>query len=100
MVTMPEDIVTKTFSVISINPAIELATGDNINQVVFGEYVDIAPELLNRLPPPVRQKYTSVNKIGVAHVVLFIKATEIPYTIGSKWKITVGSDGNLKIVKA
>ena len=99
MVTMSEDIVTKTFSVISISPAIELATGDNINQVVFGEYVGITPELLNRLPPPVRQQYAAVKKIGAVHVVVFIKTTEIPYTIGSKWKITIGSDGTLKIVK-
>lgn len=96
---MSEDIVTKTFSVISINPAIELATGDNIYQVAFGEYVDITPELLSRLPQPMRQIYASSNKIGATHVILFIKMTEIPYTVGSKWKITVGSDGSLKIVK-
>lgn len=99
VVTMSEDIVAKTFSVININPVIELATGDNIYQVVFGEYADITQDILNRLPPPVRQAYASAKEIGVAHMILFIKKTEIPYTIGSKWKITIGSDGNSKIVK-
>ncbi len=97
---MSEDIVTKTFSVISVNPAIELATGDNIYQITFGKYAKITQELLNRLPPLQRQMYASAKEIGVTNVVLFIKKPEIPYTIGSKWKITIGSDGTLKIVKA
>lgn len=99
MVTMSEDILTKTFSVISINPAIELATGDSLYQVTFGEYTKITQELLNRLPPTQRQIHASAKEIGVTHMVIFIKKTEIPYTIGSKWKITIGSDGTLKIVK-
>lgn len=99
MVTMSEDILTKTLSVISINPVTELATGDNIYQVVFGEYVDITQDLLSRLPPTAVQRSAFGKKIGLSHLVLFIKKTEIPYTIGSTWKITVSSDGALNLVK-
>lgn len=97
---MSEDILTKTLSVVSINPVVEIATGDNIYQVVFGEYVDITQELLSRLPPTARQRSAFGKKIGISHLTLFIKKTEIPYTIGSTWKITISSDGTLKIVKA
>ncbi|MQY62094.1 hypothetical protein GH146_02240 [archaeon] len=97
---MSEDILAKTLSVISINPTTELATGDMIYQVVFGEYIDITQELLSRLPPTAVQRSALGNKIGIAHLILFLKKTEIPYTIGSTWTITVNGDGALNLVKA
>lgn len=97
---MAEDIVGKTLEVLIIANATELATGDLIHQVILGEYINNTPEVLSRIPTNMRESYTA-KKIGVGEITLFIKKKEeIPYKVGSKWRLKIHKNGTLNLVEA
>ena len=59
---MPDYIVDKVLTVINVATITELATGDLINQVNFGNYIENTPEVLNRFPTPRERKlYRQTN---------------------------------------
>lgn len=38
--------------------------------------------------------------VGAMELSVFLKAEEVPYTIGSKWNVTIKSDGSISVEKA
>lgn len=98
---MPEDIVDKVLIVTSVNALTELATGDFVYQVTFGYYVKSTPEIINRIiPANMREMYSTSKNIIINEVSLLIKTDEIPYKVGSKWKMKIRKNGTLSLVKA
>jgi hypothetical protein len=97
---VPDYIVDKVLTVINVATITELATGDLINQVNFGNYIENTPEVLNRFPAPVRENFTG-KQIGVSELILFIKTEEVMYKVGSKWHLKIDKEGimNLEEVK-
>jgi len=96
---VPEDIVDKVLIVTSVNTLPELATGDFICQVTFGYYVKSAPEIINRIIPNMREMYSTSKNIVINEVTLLIKTDEIPYKVGSKWKMKIRKNGTLSLIK-
>ncbi len=91
--------ISKMLTVLNINTATELTTGDNMYQVVLGYYTERTPEIMNRIPDALKQ--TAIGKqIGITELVLFIKKQEIPYRVGSKWELTIRDNGTLNLVEA
>jgi hypothetical protein len=88
----------KEFVVVGVNPIVELTTGDTLQQVVFGEYVDATPEVLGRIPQVMREGIG--KRVGVNEVTVVLKKDEIPYRIGSKWKLTINQDGEIKVAES
>jgi hypothetical protein len=97
MVSTP--LVEKTLTVLSIAPTTELATGDQISQVTFGQNIDVTNEVISRIPPNARETFFA-KTIGVNEFVLFIKSEEVPYRVGSKWKLTIKTNGTIGLVES
>ncbi|HMK94080.1 MAG TPA: hypothetical protein VK536_01640 [Candidatus Limnocylindrales bacterium] len=97
---MPDYIVDKVLTVLNVATITELATGDLINQVNFGNYIENTQEVLNRFPASVRENFTG-KQIGVSELILFIKTEEVTYKVGSKWHLKIHKEGimNLEEVK-
>ena len=94
---MSEFLVEKTVIVTQIGNTIELATGDLIYSVFFGEFIDATPEVLSRLPPsPV--PYPG-KKIGAMWFMLNLKTDKVPYKIGSKWNLKIKENGVISLVE-
>ena len=96
---MLEDIVNKTFIVTNVTVATNLGTGELMYQVMFGEYLDITPEIISRLPPPMRDANWG-KKIASNEIILFIKTSEVPYKVGSKWRLKIHKNGTMNLVNA
>jgi hypothetical protein len=86
----------KSVEVISVSRATESQTGDTTFQVIFGIVAEVDSELRPYLPqtpgshPP--------KTLGFNSVVLFYPFKgEVPYKVGSKWKLIIESDGKLTI---
>jgi hypothetical protein len=92
------DLFEKELVVLGVTPAIETRTGDPIYLVSLGEMLDRPPDLV---PAPVtgQRQQRLPNKVPASWLSLNIKAREIPYTAGSRWKLTVSSDGSMKLAK-
>jgi hypothetical protein len=93
---MSEYIVDRILIVTNVATITELSTGDLINQVSFGYYVENTPEILNRLPSPLRENFPG-KQIGLAELILFIKTSEVMYKVGSKWHLTITKEGTLSL---
>ena len=93
---MSDYIVDKILVVIGVGVVTELATGDFINQVTFGYYAQNTPEILKRIPTPVRENFSG-KQIGIAELTLFIKADEVMYKVGSKWHLRINKNGTLNL---
>jgi len=94
---MPSNLFDRDLTAISVAPVTGLASGDSIYQVIFGNYVEATPEIIDRLPPQLKQGLS--KQIPITELTLFMKAAEIPYRIGSKWKLTIRDDGTLNLVE-
>jgi hypothetical protein len=94
-----ENIVDKTLEVLAVSNTMELATGEVIFQVTLGRYIDNSGEILSRIPPNMREIYSG-KKIAVIEVSLFIKKDQIPYRVGSKWRLKIRKNGTLNLVEA
>jgi hypothetical protein len=94
------DIIDKVLTVTSVNVLTELATGDLLYQVTFGYYIKNAPEIINRIPPNARESASTSKFVVINEVFLIIKADEVPYKVGSKWKMKIHKNGTLNLVEA
>ena len=92
---MPDQTITKTVTVISVVPSVELSSGDPILQVVFGQSVDVNPEILTRIA----EQGPVGKKVGAADLVLFVKMELSPYNVGSKWELTIETTGKVSLVR-
>jgi len=95
---MSEDFTEKILIVTSASTAVELATGDLINQVTFGYYIQNSPEILGRIPANARENFMG-KQITFNELSLLFKAEEIPYKVGSKWKLKIHKNGTLSMVE-
>lgn len=93
---MSEYIVDKILTVTNVATVTELSTGELINQVNFGHYIDNTPEILNRLPAPFRENFPG-KQIGVSELILLIKIDEVMYKVGSKWHLKVDKEGTMTL---
>jgi hypothetical protein len=96
---MSEDFVEKILIVTSVSLAVELATGESINQVTFGYYVQNTPEILSRIPSSTRENFMG-KQIAFNEFSLLFKAKEVPYKVGSKWKLKIHKNGSINVVEA
>lgn len=97
---MSEDIVDKVLTVTSISLVTELTTGDFIYQVTFGYHAKITPEMISRLPPNTREPLSASKTLAINEVSILIKVDEVPYKVGSKWKMKIHKKGTLNLVEA
>lgn len=86
----------KRLEVISVQRAVESATGDSIINVAFGVLHEIDDDLRRYLPqqpggmPP--------KKVGLNTLVLFFKFKDsAPYKVGTRWDLTVKPNGELSL---
>jgi len=86
----------KVVTVLAIAPATELGSGDLLFIVEFGETIDRTPEIAARLPPAAQGS----NRINVTYLGVWVKSATLPYTIGSKWKLSVADDGKISLVQS
>jgi hypothetical protein len=98
---VPEDIVEKVLIVTSVSSVTEAATGNYAYQVTFGYYIKNTPEVLSRMviPDNMRAAYNS-NYVLINEIVLLLKAEEVPYKVGSKWKMKIHKNGTFNLVKS
>lgn len=93
-------IVEKELTVTGIGIVYELATGEPLYQVNFGEFINSTPELAGRLTAMSGGALFNGKKIAANWLILNIKTDgAIPYKVGSKWKFTVKEDGTTNLVE-
>ncbi len=81
-------------TVTQITQSIEGETGNLSYLVTFSKVVDATPEIVTRT------QITGQNQIALTWLQLFFKGDIVPYMVGSKWRLTVGNDGVVNLVKA
>ncbi|MGA2628368.1 MAG: hypothetical protein ABSF63_15055 [Candidatus Bathyarchaeia archaeon] len=87
----------KEVAVLGIYPTVEMTTGLPIYYVSFGSVVDMTPEIANRIG--LSQPLTA--KAKPASMMVWFKCDgEVPYRVGSKWKMTVAEDGQVSLTQA
>ena len=88
----------KELIVLGVVPTIELATGDQLFAVTFGEYLNkaqVAPRLTQE------QQHASGDRVTANWLMVFVKTDKlIPYIVGSKWKLSVSENGTLSLVES
>jgi hypothetical protein len=84
-----------TVEVMSIIPVLDVRDNQTMHQVMFGQMVDVTPDLRTRLltirpipPPPAR---IAINTLTINYKFNDL----VPYTVGSKWDISVSASGEL-----
>lgn len=97
---MSEDIVDKVLVVISVGVVTELATGDLMYQVTFGVHTKITPEILSRVPANAREPFLASKSLAINEMLLLMKVNEVPYKVGSQWKMKINKNGTLNLVEA
>ena len=98
VITMTENLAEKTLTVTSVNIITELATGELINQVTFGYNIENTGEILGRIPSAMRENFLG-KQLVFNELSLLFKAKEVPYKIGSKWKLKLHKNGTINLVK-
>ena len=99
-IAMSEDIVDKVLVVISVGVVTELATGDLMYQVTFGVHTKITPEILSRVPANAREPFLASKSLAINEMLLLMKVNEVPYKVGSQWKMKINKNGTLNLVEA
>ena len=88
----------KVVEVFAVTRVTEGLTGESIAQVTFGEMAELTPDLRPFFPsqptggmPP--------KRVGANQLVLFYWGHgEVPYKIGSRWKLRVAPNGALSLI--
>lgn len=86
----------KTVQVISVVPTVQPDTGDNQYQISFGEFVEIDPakgtyfQQDNSAPP---------KMYPVLSLILLMKFSKSPFTVGDKYELSVESNGSASLTK-
>jgi hypothetical protein len=89
----------KILVVTEIRPTLEVATGEAMYQVIFGEYISNTPEVAARLNAPNQASFA--KKFPVIWLAMNVKITgELPYKVGSKWQFTTTENGTVNLVEA
>jgi len=99
-IVMSEDIVDKALVVISVSVVTELATGDLMYQVTFGCHTKMTPEILSRIPANAREPFLASKTLAINEMLLLMKVDEVPYKVGSQWKMKIHKNGTLNLVEA
>lgn len=94
------DIFHKKVEVLSISPAVELKTGDNLLIVAFGEYIELTEAVKKNANLP--QGVPIPKQIGVNSLLIYIplqnkKDSVFPYKVGSIWTLKVDLNGNITL---
>ncbi len=96
---MPENsLFKKRVVILSISPAIEIKTGNNMLVVGFGEYIEATDEVKKRIN--LAQGTPVPNQLAVNTLLIYIpykKDSELPYKIGSEWNLEVDTKGNITL---
>jgi hypothetical protein len=87
--------VEKDLVVYQVFPITEVATGNIIYQVLFGEYVDVTPDILDRMDMMPGQPIP--RRVPVMWLALNMKDDTVPYRVGSKWRATMDEQGNINL---
>jgi hypothetical protein len=95
---MSEFLIEKDVFVSGIGNTIEIATGELIYSVSFSENIDATPEVLSRLPP-LTPPAVYPKKIPAMWFVLNLKTNEVPYKVGSKWKLKIQTNGTISLAE-
>jgi hypothetical protein len=95
---MSEFLVEKTVTVTQISNTIELATGDLMYTVFFGEFIDVTPEVLSRIPGMSPANYPG-KKLGAVWFTLNLKTDKVPYKVGSKWTLKIQENGIVSLAE-
>lgn len=95
---MSTPLVEKELTVTSITVAYELATGEPMFQVFFGEFIPTSNELINRMSPGTPASFPG-KRIAVSWLILDLKTEQVPYKVGSKWKLTIKENGSTSLVE-
>lgn len=90
----------KELTVTSVGIVTEVATGDLAYQVTFGYHAKNTPEILSRIPPDAREPLMGSKSIAINEISLFIKTDEVPYKVGSKWRMKIHKNGTLSLAEA
>ncbi|MCL5117387.1 MAG: hypothetical protein M1124_00980 [Candidatus Marsarchaeota archaeon] len=90
----------KKVEVLSISPAVELKTGNNLLMVAFGEYIELTEVIKKNANLP--QGVPIPKQIGVNSLLIYIpilnkKDSIFPYKVGSTWTLKVDSNGNITL---
>lgn len=93
---MSDKIVEKTLTVIGVTTSNDFVSGETIYQVAFGQFVTVTQEMIDRLPPQLRQFGVGTQQ-AVNEAILLIKAKEVPYRVGTQWKFIINNDGSMKL---
>lgn len=90
---------TKIVEVLGANRAVEAATGGSLFQVVFGVMTPVNDQLRAVLPKT--EGTLPPKEVGINTMILFFPFKEgLPYTVGSRWNLTVYGDGKLELTRA
>ncbi len=86
----------KTVQVISVVPTVQPDSGDNQYQISFGEFVEVDPtkgtyfQQENSAPP---------KMFPVLSLILLMKFSKSPFTVGEKFELSVETNGELRLKK-
>ena len=96
---MSENIVEKTLTVTTVAITTELATGSVAYQVILGSIEKTTPEILSRIPANQREPFLATKNIAVNQITMILDVDEVPYKVGSKWKVKIRKNGTLNLVQ-
>lgn len=85
--------------VLSVNRNIDIESGKASSVVAFGNLVDSTPDIKERVTAEGQTAHP--DKTIANRAIIFLPDVKtIPYTVGSKWTIHVGDDGEIRISKS
>ena len=68
----------RELTVYAISPSTEVSTGENMYQVLLGEYIDVTPEILKTLP--LQPAQTIPKQVAVFWLALNVKTNDFAFT--------------------
>ncbi|MFH1256489.1 MAG: hypothetical protein V1494_04295 [Candidatus Diapherotrites archaeon] len=87
---------TKTVEVMNVSRATEATTGENIYLVQFGELKDATPEIRKSIPTP--PNTMPPKKVFENIMILYFNFGKVaPYKVGSKWRLEIADNGEIKL---
>ena len=82
----------KVLEVLTVRQVLEGTTGNPLYRVSFGEMVDV--------PSDGKQRHVRAKKMGLSTLVMFLPYGEaLPYRPGSRWKLSLESNGNMTLTE-
>lgn len=95
---MVKNIVEKELQLLSINGTTELATGDYIVRLDFGELIENTPDTANRLQASAGSNPIGMKKVPTNTVFIFLTLEHASsFKVGTKWKLMIGQDSKITL---